>query len=137
MLELGRSRCREPLIALRECLAQVAKLLLPIRELAVALLHLALLLVELPPRFRRGLLALPELAPKLVEIALVGRQQLALLVDVCSRSCSAISSAALAGTGVVPILRQRLRSASASRARARALRHGERRWYAADLVALA
>ena len=100
VLELG-GRCREPLVAsqplvaFRERLAQVAKLLLPIRELAVALLHLALLLVELAPCFGRGLLALRELAPKLLEVALVGRQQLTLLVDRRARARAARSRAPL------------------------------------------
>ena len=87
-------------------LAQVAKLLLPIRELAVALLHLTLLLVELPPRFRRGLLALPKLLAKLLEVALVGRQQLALLVDRLLALVQRDLERCPTGSRVVPILRR-------------------------------
>ncbi len=112
MLELGRRCCeplvafREPLIAFRECLSQVAKLLLPIRELAVALLHLTVLLVELPPRFRRGLLALPKLLAKLLEAALVGRQQLALIIDCLLALVQRDLERCPTGSGVISVLRQ-------------------------------
>ena len=64
------------------------------------------MLVELPPRFRGGLLALAELLPKLLEAALVGRQQLALFVDRLLALVQRDLERCPTGSGVVPVLCQ-------------------------------
>ena len=80
VLELGRRR-RRLLVALREGLTQVAQLLLPVGELAIALVHVAVLRFDLVPRLGSGLLALRQLPTQLLEVAFVGRQELTLLLD--------------------------------------------------------
>ena len=122
VLELGRraatARARPARAdACRECSSQVAKLLLPLRELAVALRAPSRCwLVELRAALSRcGLLALRELLPSSSKLALVGRQQLTLLVDCLLALVQRDSSAARRQPVSCRSCSSRLRSASRSR----------------------
>ena len=72
---------RVPVVALRERLAKLAKLLLPIGQLAIALEHLDAMFLDETSRFRGSLLPLLDLAAQLGEVAFVGRKEVPLSVD--------------------------------------------------------
>ncbi|HET7924549.1 MAG TPA: hypothetical protein VFL30_06595, partial [Rhodanobacteraceae bacterium] len=79
MLEV-RGNSRSLFIAFRERLVQIKQLLLPLLERAIARGYLVALLVDAVAQVVRGLLAFRELAPKLGEIALVGLEQMTLIL---------------------------------------------------------
>ena len=87
-----------------QSLGQLAQLLLPVRELALALLHRRDV-VPRPGAAPGGrLLALGELTPQLLEVALVGREQLALLVELLLALVKRDLERRSRGPDVVPIL---------------------------------
>ena len=93
-----------PLVAFRERLPELAKLLLPIGQLAVALEHLEAMRLDETSRFGGCLLALLELGPQLREVAFVRREQLALSVDVVLALVKRQLEGRPGGTHVVSVL---------------------------------
>ena len=102
VLEVGRRR-RRLLVALREGLTQVAQLLLPVGELALALVH-SVPRFDLVLRLGNGLLALRQLPTQLLEVVFVGRQQLTLFLDLVLALVERELERRSRGPRVVPIL---------------------------------